>query len=187
MSTSAAATRSRGGGNGDVHVRLGFRGLDFATSLQPNEANRKPLVVMSDPMSVNYSEAGRRHLVDCQALARQRRAGNASHLAGFAAECALKAVLQGLGHLTLNDKGVPEDRKHKDHIDKIWHEFQARLSGRSEVTYALTGPNPFDDWKIGQRYETDSTIDLATAEKHCAGAAAAMQLLDRARIEGVVR
>jgi hypothetical protein len=53
--------------------------------------------------------------------------------------------------------------------------------------YALAGPNPFDDWKIDHRYEADSTIDMATAEKHCSGARATMLLLDSAWIAGEVR
>ncbi len=142
---------------------------------------------MSSPMSVNFSEAGRRHFDDSLALAEMQRSGNASHLAGLAAECALKAVLQGLRLLTVDTKGMPEDPKHKQHIDRIWNEFQAALSGHPAAMYALAGPNPFDNWKIDHRYEADSTIDQATAKKHCSGAHAAMLLLDRARIEGDVR
>jgi len=138
-------------------------------------------------MNVNYSQAGRRHFDDCRTLSGKQRAGNSSHLAGLAAECALKAVLEGLGILTLDTRGVPADPKHKKHIDKIWDEFQAALSGRAAVMYTLRGANPFDDWKIEHRYEADSTIDQATAEKHCLGAHTAMLLLERARIEGDVR
>jgi len=137
-------------------------------------------------MSVNYSQAGRRHFDDCRTLETLRRAGSASHLAGLAAECALKAVLQGLCLLTLDTKGVPEKPEHRKHVDKIWNEFQTALSGHPATLCALDGGNPFDDWRIEHRYEADSTIDLAMAEKHRLGAEKALLLLERARIEGVV-
>ena len=137
-------------------------------------------------MNVNFSQAGRRHFADCRPLAGLHRAGNASHLAGVAAECALKAILQGLGLLTLDIKGMPEDRKHRHHIDKIWNEFQTALSGRRAAKYALDGGNPFDDWRIDHRYEADSTIVLSIAERHRSGADRALLLLESAQLEGDV-
>jgi hypothetical protein len=138
-------------------------------------------------MAVNFAQAARRHFDDCHSLAAQMRAGNTSQLAGLAAECALKAVLYGLGHLTLNAKGMPDDEKHRKHIDTIWGEFQAALSGREARMYTLHAINPFDKWSIHDRYEDDSAIDFATAEAHRTGAHMAMLVLDRARLEGDVR
>jgi hypothetical protein len=139
-------------------------------------------------MAVNYSHAAHRHFADCNTLVGGGRAGNASHLAGLAAECALKAVLEGLGVLVLDTSGKPIDKKHICHINKLWDEFQAGMAGSRARTYvSLDGTNPFAAWSIGQRYEEDRTIDLPTAEAHCSGARKVMVLLERARLEGDVR
>jgi len=52
-----------------------------------------------------------------------RGRANADHLFGLAAECALKAVMQALGMLSLRSDGVPADKKHKVHINDLWNEF----------------------------------------------------------------
>lgn len=137
-------------------------------------------------MAVNFAQAARRHYDDSGTLVDKQRLGNASHLAGLAAECALKAVLEGLGRLVLTDKGLPEKEQHRKHIDIIWDEFQADLAGR-EALYALQGTNPFVDWRISQRYEDDRTIDQAMAERHREGSRTAMLLLERAQLGGDVR
>ena len=138
-------------------------------------------------MAVNYTQAARRHFDDSRKLAEQHRASNASHLAGLAAECALKGVLQGMNVLTLDGKGIPTSADHRKHINTIWDEYQASLTGRRACAYALNGANPFANWRISGRYEEDSAIDLTTAEKHRAGAHKAMLVLEQARLEGVVR
>jgi hypothetical protein len=138
-------------------------------------------------MAVNYSQAAQRHFDDCHTLVAEHRAGNASHLAGLAAECALKAVLEGLGFLILDGSGTPSDKKHRCHIDKVWDEFQASMAGPRARTYVLDGTNPFAAWRVAHRYEEDRTVDLPTAERHCSDARTAMLLLERARLEGDVR
>ena len=137
-------------------------------------------------MATHYSQAARRHFDDCQTLAAQQRAGNTSHLAGLAAECALKAMLQGLGILSLDNKGKPSSEQHRRHIDAIWGEYQTSLVG-AEAKYAIDGINPFANWRISGRYEEDSTVDFATAEGHLSGARKAMMVLEEAQIQGDVR
>jgi hypothetical protein len=138
-------------------------------------------------MAVNYAQAARRHFKDCRTLLEQQRSGNASHLAGLSAECALKAVLQGLGILVLNSSEKPSDRHHRLHVDLLWNEFQAFLSGPKAQFYLLDRINPFARWKVDQRYEEDLAVDLQTAADHREGAQKAMALLERAVMEGDVR
>lgn len=138
-------------------------------------------------MATNYAQAARRHYDDSRTLAAQRRSGNTSHLAGLAAECALKAVLQGLGVLKLGPKSIPIDRKHQTHINVLWGEFQTALTGPKANLYMLPGANPFAGWRIEGRYEEDATIDVVTAEAHRVGAYKAMLILERARQERDVR
>lgn len=137
-------------------------------------------------MAVNYSQAARRHFDDCTTLVGGQRAGNASHLAGMAAECALKAILQGVGALVLSRSGRPSKREHICHINKLWDEFQATVAGPRAQAYILDGCNPFASWCVDHRYEEDRTIDLPTAESHRVAARTAMLLLERAHLEGVV-
>ncbi|MDR3553905.1 MAG: hypothetical protein P4L55_04045 [Syntrophobacteraceae bacterium] len=48
-------------------------------------------------MSVDFCDAAYRHFNDAKRLFDNDRMANADHLTGIAAECALKAVMVGLG------------------------------------------------------------------------------------------
>lgn len=137
-------------------------------------------------MAVNFAQAARRHFKDCRTLLEQQRSGNASHLAGMSAECALKAVLQGLGILTLDSTGKPENPHHKRHVNVLWNEFQTSLTGPKAQLYLLDPTNPFVQWKVDQRYEEDTAVDLKAAKSHREGAQKAMALLELAMIAGDV-
>lgn len=73
-------------------------------------------------MNPDFHSAAHRHWNDAEFLHCDSRLGNAYQLYGLAAECALKAVMQGLG-MQLGDKGRPQEPGHKVHIDKLWQAF----------------------------------------------------------------
>ena len=60
-------------------------------------------------LTVNFTEAHRRHWKDAKLLYAHRRWGNADHLFGFSAECGLKAVMTRLG-MPLGFPVVPASR-----------------------------------------------------------------------------
>ncbi len=68
-------------------------------------------------MTTDFSDAADRHFHDGELLRTHRRWANADHLFGFATECALKAIMLGLG--AKQKHGVPEGKR--QHIDIFWH------------------------------------------------------------------
>ena len=136
-------------------------------------------------MAPNYTMAAKRHFNDASLLEGQGRFANTSHLAGVAAECALKSILFGFGKLTLKD-GKPAAQKHITHIDKFWREFQSSASGPSSAQLArlFAGANPFSDWHVNHRYEEDATVTEAMARAHLGAAKDVMKVFEDAVIRG---
>lgn len=112
---------------------------------------------------------------------------NADQLYGFAAECALKAVLVGLNSRTRPD-GSLDEQGTRVHIDRLWREYHATISGRSarQLHVAWDGrENPFGDWSTDLRYSADD--DQPAAERvtrHRRAAKACLGVLDRAGSPG---
>ncbi len=139
-------------------------------------------------MQPDYRDAAERHWEDADPLLADNRNANADHLLGLSAECALKAVMQGLG-MPLRADGIPDQREHRVHINDLWDEFVSFAQNRGQAVYSLeigARANPFDDWDIGQRYCHRSIITPAIATRHKQGARTAMQVLTRAVLDGVV-
>lgn len=139
-------------------------------------------------MPTDFRDAADRHFEDAGYVEGDNRSANADHLFGLSAECSLKAVMQGLG-MALKPDGVPQQPRHKVHINKLWGEFVAFSQYRSGAKYAtLINPrvNPFSDWDVNQRYchRTDITSDMLT--RHKAGAQLTKKVLDAAVLDGVV-
>lgn len=140
-------------------------------------------------MPTDYSNAARRHWEDGRYLHNDNRLANADHLFGFTAECALKAVMIGLG-LPVNSEGSPSDRKYKIHINDLWDEFQTFAHSRCGARYSapISGVNnPFDDWHVKQRYFHQADIVPVAADSHKNGAQMAMTTLETAILDGVVQ
>jgi len=140
------------------------------------------------PVQPDYRDAAERHWEDADPLFADSRMANADHLFGLSAECGLKAVMQGLG-MRLSPDGIPEENRHRVHINRLWDEFVAFAQGRDGARYALAiaaSPNPFDDWDVAQRYCHRSKITPAVATKHQQGAQTAMQVLREAILDGEV-
>jgi hypothetical protein len=98
-------------------------------------------------MEISFHDAAKRHWDDAEFLHRAKRAPNADHLFGLAAECALKEVMVALGAAPTATGDL--EREHHLHIDKLWVEFHSFARGRQGSRYvtplAGLGENPFDD------------------------------------------
>jgi hypothetical protein len=138
-------------------------------------------------VGVSFTEAAGRHATDARLLDAAHRIGNANHLWGFAAECALKAVLRAVDGPTLfTSAGMPKP-PYKEHIDRLWPEVLTFLSGRSEayLTAVLPATNPFDRWSVHGRYGADADApDTITHDVHRRGAELCMLVLELARSWG---
>lgn len=101
-------------------------------------------------MHPDYRDAAERHWEDASYLSADKRFANADHLYGLSAECALKAVMQGLG-MPLRPDGVPMDKQNRIHINLLWDEFSTFAQSRNGARYA-TGinsmPNPWTSFEI---------------------------------------
>lgn len=97
----------------------------------------KPLKMRDTLQSVaspDFQAAARRHHDDAQFLLADSRWANAGHLAGLAAECALKAIMQLIPFgATPNAKGIlvlaPNSKLLNQHVDKLWSELALTLNG----------------------------------------------------------
>lgn len=139
-------------------------------------------------MTLSYPDAARRHLTDAKHLHDAGRLANADHLYGVAAECALKAVLQGLGMRIDPRREAPETRLHARHADVIWPVAIASMGERVAARWLpLLGDGlPFDDWSVNRRYDSDSTQpEKEAVEGHREAAGRARNVMDAAWLDGI--
>jgi len=138
--------------------------------------------------AVDYSGAAKRHWGDAGHLLTDQRLPNADQLFGLSAECALKAVMVGLG-MVLRVDGAPDEKRHRVHINELWDEFLTFVSNRGGARYSAqlsTVSSPFADWDVGQRYAPGSTIMANQVQGHQAGARLAQKCLDAAILDGAI-
>jgi hypothetical protein len=136
-------------------------------------------------MPVDFRDAAERHWEDAGHLLEDARLANADHLFGLSAECALKAVMLGLG-MKLKKDGKPE-KPYTVHINLLWDEFITFASDRSGAHYAtrMTGiSNPFDDWDVNQRYDNRASITVKVVVSHQQAAETTKQVLETAVFNG---
>ena len=115
---------------------------------------------------------------------------NADPLYGLAAECALKAVVVGLGEPTEASGDLGKPWRHQ-HANAVWDEYQTLVSARTASRYLAPldafGGNPFADWSITQRYGDRASSPSAEAlERHANAARACLLPLQRAMYDGIV-
>jgi len=143
--------------------------------------------------SPDFKAAARRHHDDAHFLLGDNRWANADHLAGLAAECALKAIIQRapFGAPT-NPKGIPvwgqPSRTLAFHINKLWQELAQSLSGHSATAFAalLAGPPPFATWEVEDRYSDGLAITQPQATAHAGAARQVLAVLLQADSDGFV-
>ncbi len=138
-------------------------------------------------MPVDYRDAAERHWKDAEYLFSDARLANADHLFGLAAECALKAVMHGLGMKLSGDR--PEDPRYQKHINILWSEFVSFAASRSGARYLnplRKEVNPFKDWNVNGRYGNGAAFPQTTVAGHRIGAKGTMLALQAAILDGVV-
>lgn len=139
-------------------------------------------------MPTDFRDAAERHWEDAGCLLIDDRPANADHLYGLSAECALKAMMMGLG-MPLRPDGAPEKKQHRVHINKLWDEFISFASSRAgaRCTAYMDGvSNPFDDWDVAQRYAHRADISREAVNRHKSGTEKTKAALDAAIVYGVV-
>ncbi|MEW6282498.1 MAG: hypothetical protein AB1758_28070 [Candidatus Eremiobacterota bacterium] len=127
-----------------------------------------------------------RHSRDGRLLRNQQREATADHLAGLAAECALKAILGALGAWA----GAQPQRPYRVHIDALWGQFLGYAHGpqaRYLVPLSAHPSNPFVHWTIEHRYWNEGNIGTAAElSARWAACEACMLSLAHAQADGVV-
>ena len=122
-------------------------------------------MVSNQPAIPDFKNAAHRHFGDAEFLykASPSRFPNADQLYGFAVECALKQMMQNhfQGKLQAGRNGgqfvhLPNRRAPvTSHVDHLWGEFCSLWRGRQStppIPIFSGQANPFDDWRIGDRY-----------------------------------
>ena len=161
-------------------------------------ASTKPLKIRDTLQSVaspDFQAAARRHHGDAGFLLADSRWANADHLAGLAAECALKAIMQFMPfRATPNARGVlvwgHSSKELKQHIDKLWRELAQNVSGYAAPTFigllASPGPKPFANWHVEDRYSDGLAITQQETIEHLNAAGQVLAVLQQAAIDGYV-
>ena len=138
-------------------------------------------------MQADFLDAHERHWDDAERLLHAQRWANADHLFGMAAECGLKRLMLAFGMNVNPTTGSPLDNKDRQHANSIWARFESYRCGHHQgAGYALTTPNPFANWDVGQRYAHQSNFDQARVQAHQAGANLIRQLVQKAKREGLI-
>ncbi|MCX2733540.1 hypothetical protein OOZ19_25135 [Saccharopolyspora sp. NFXS83] len=147
--------------------------------------------MLEPPDTTRFADAADRHYRDAQLLREEQRFANADHLAGVAAECALKAIL--VGHLGgVVRRGRPTHPQHSDsrygHLPGLWRELGLISSGRTGSTFhqVITGTNPFLRWDVAERYSDGSHIDARRADTHLDEARKILSFHQQAQIYGAL-
>jgi len=189
VGSSGDAARSHAGDSSGAGRRT-FRSFgDRSVCAGPGRA-RGTLAPMVNP---DFKAAARRHHDDARFLLGDKRWANADHLAGIAAECALKAImtLAPFG-AALNAHGILEwnqpPTKLKQHIKDLWSELDLHVSGYSAPAFSalLTGSTPFSNWDVSDRYGDGAAITQQEASKHLGAAAQVLAVLQQADLAGYV-
>ena len=150
-------------------------------------------------MSDDYYDAASRHLQDARVLhATPTSLAGASHLFVFAAECALKSMLQ-TKPTSANEcalKSMLQTKPTsanvvKGHLQDFWREFQSHgnLARRHAIrSQAMSFKSQFDDWEVGQRYYTRSSkcFDQAIVAKQAVAAEQLVKLAHNIR-KGLIK
>jgi hypothetical protein len=129
----------------------------------------------------NYTHSSRRLLGDAFSLWTHGTRESAAHLAGLAAECALKSILVGLGVIApAGDGQVPQ--AYRTHVDRAWGQFQMALQGHRGAAYIAllptSVPPPFDGWQVNHRYIAAGRLVQEDLERWMWAAIAVSQVLN---------
>ena len=130
-------------------------------------------------------------MADAEFLQAHSRQANADHLAGLAAECALKALIAGFlgGYVNPNDRVVHPDTGTPItmHVNLLWPEMSTIVRSRSASTLmTVLTTEPFATWKVDERYSDGSHLSPNTVSERIVAARAVVGILEQAHIDGVL-
>ena len=159
--------------------------------------------------------AASRHHFDTAKLASDKQLRiSADHLAGLAAECAIKAILVDFLGSRIKKSGkayspdlkakaqekmqrdnldrIPEQDYWHGHLPDVWGHFTAVVQGRPGRSAGpdftgLLGQNPFDGWDVAHRYCDDTEITEALVAQHIQAARTLIAAHEQARKLGTGR
>jgi hypothetical protein len=84
-------------------------------------------------------------------------------------------------------KDKPKDPEDIKHADQIWGRYNAYLQGRpAGPEYEIPDENPFDDWRITQRYAHRTRFDEIRASRHREGARVIRAVIRQAQLDGII-
>ena len=146
---------------------------------------------MSTSPPPDFNSSAKRHMTDAELLHANLRHPNADHLAGLAAECALKALIAGYlgGHIDRNNLVVhPDTGQIKKHINTLWPEMATIVRNRSvNALMPLLTSTPFADWKVEERYSDGSHLTPEAVAAHMSAARTAVGILEQAHLDGILK
>lgn len=138
-------------------------------------------------MQADFLDAQQRHWDDAERLLQAQRWANADHLYGMAAESGLKRLMLAFGMPFDATKDWPANKQDRTHANGIWARFESYRCGHHQgAGYALTTQNPFADWDVAQRYAHQSNFDQTRVQAHQAGANLVRNLIQKAKLEGLI-
>ena len=139
-------------------------------------------------MHTDFLDAHLRHLRDADSLFKASRLANADHLYGMAAECGLKRLMIAFGMEIRATDGAPKERDDREHADKVWVRYETYQSGHvNGLRYGLPSSiNPFDKWRVAQRYEHSQCFDNSRVDPHRTAAHLIHSLVKSAEKEDLV-
>jgi hypothetical protein len=136
-------------------------------------------------VATDFKDAHDRHFADANTLYHANRWANADHLYGLSAECGLKALMVSFG-MQLQTNGAP-NKSDKEHINKLLPRYEAYRSGHHEgINYPLSQTNPFTNWDVNQRYDSQVGFTQSAVDPHQQGAKCIKQLVMKAQLAGLL-
>ena len=146
-------------------------------------------MIQSTSQQPDYYDAAKRHFDDATYLFSNTRCANSDHLYGLSSECALKSIMLGLG-MVLTSSGIPQEDKHRRHINQLWNVFISFANTRngSKYTHSISSStNPFYDWDIAYRYSHRRDISKKSVKVHQKGSEDVMRILEQAHLDGIIK
>lgn len=139
---------------------------------------------------INFHRAAQRHFQDAELLLGNTREANAGHLYGFVAECGIKALLVASGFPVDSRGDIPWRDQFRQHANRLANQvtrIQTFIQGRLGAKYFahVSHIADFSDWSTDHRYYDDSALPSSTAKWRSA-ATQVMQMLDQAKLDGVI-
>jgi hypothetical protein len=138
-------------------------------------------------MAYDFWKSSERHFTTAEYLDQGASLGDAAHMYGLAAECAVKSVLLGTGELTLLPNGEFSEGKFKKHIERLLPILPQVMSGRLWPSYYAiiqADIGSFSSWNIDDRYRNETSIALGDYPRWKQAAARANSMLALAASHG---